>query len=166
MKLDLGAGLEKEPGWTTVDLNPDTVPDILEDATSLVSIPDGSCTEIRAVHLIEHLYHFQVVPALELWHRKLKSGGLLTLYIPDVRTEMERFLLTDTNPDRFFAIVYGKQWSPDPHATHKTAFWFERIEELLTEARFDQVKTIPPRYDTEFGVSARKPAHLYSTEET
>lgn len=166
MKLDLGAGLEKEHGWTTLDLNPHTGADIIEDATSLLSIPDGSCTEIRAVHLIEHLYHFQVIPALQLWNRKLASGGLLTLYIPDVRTEIERFLLHDTNPDRFFAILYGKQWSPDPHAIHKTAFWPERIEELLILTRFDCIHHIPPRYDTEFGITARKPLTVYPTEET
>lgn len=166
MKLDLGAGLEKEEGWTTLDLNPDTHADLIEDATSLLSIPDRSCTELRAVHLIEHLYHFQVVPTLELWLRKLAPGGILTLYIPDVRTEMERFLLQDTNPDRFFAIMYGKQWSPDPHAIHKTAFWPERIEDLLYQAGFHDVVFLNPRYDTEFGVRARKPDNAYPTEET
>jgi predicted SAM-dependent methyltransferase len=166
MKLDLGAGLEKQEGWTTLDINPDSGADLIEDATCLGSIPSGSCSHIRAVHLIEHLYHFQVAPTLQLWFSKLDSGGVLTLYIPDVRTEMERFLLQDRNPDRFFAIVYGKQWSPDPHAVHKTAFWPERIQELLTQAGFRHIRRIPPRYDTEFGITARKPVKVYPTEET
>lgn len=166
MKLDIGAGTEREPGWTTLDVNPKSGADLIDDATVLATIPDQSCEHIRAVHMIEHLYHFQVLPTLALWHRKLKSGGRLTLYIPDVRTEMERFLLRDTHAERFFNIVYGKQWSNDPAAIHKTAFWPERIEELLLCAHFDHVQAIPPRYDTEFAVTAHRPLTTYPTEET
>jgi len=157
VNLDIGAGLGKEEGWTSLDINAASAPDLVGDATKLDNIPDESCHQIRAAHLIEHLYHFQVAPALALWFQKLKSGGRLTLHIPDVRTEMERFLLRDEKPDRFFAIVYGKQWSADPAAVHKTAFWPERIEELLSHAGFCDICFINPRWDTEFSLHATKP---------
>lgn len=157
MKLDIGAGLDRNSDWTTLDIDPKANPDLLDDATILGTIPDQSCDEIRAVHLIEHLYHFQVPPTLRLWFRKLKPQGILTLYIPDVWTEMERFLLYDDNPDRFFAIVYGKQWSENPAALHKTAFWPERIQDLLIEAGFCDIRSLHPRYDTEFAIRAKTP---------
>lgn len=166
MKLDIGAGCDREDGWVSLDINPEAAPDVVDDATKLESIPDDSCEQIRAIHLIEHLYHFQVAPTLELWFRKLSPGGILTLYIPDIFTEMERFLLRDDHPDRFFAIVYGKQWSEDPAAIHKTAFWPDRIVQLLRDAGFQKIRSTPPRYDTEFAVIGEKTITLYTTEET
>jgi len=166
MKLDLGAGSTRETAWTTLDIDPQSKADIIADATKLAPIPDASCDHIRAAHLLEHLYHFQIADTLELWLSKLKPGGLLTLYIPDIFTEMERFLLRDDHPQRFFAIVYGQQWTENPAAIHKTGFWPERIEELLFAAGFHQVQAAPARFDTEFAITARRPANIYPTEET
>ena len=157
MKLDLGAGSTKEPGWTTIDLDPKTKPDTLGDITHLTTIPDNSCEAIRCIHSLEHVYEPLILPTLKLWYLKLKPNGLLILYLPDVRKDWKRFLTTNQGEERLLTITYGKQYNSNPLAVHKTAFWPERIRCLLLAAGFSSTSPLPPRYDTEFGIQAIKP---------
>jgi hypothetical protein len=157
MKLNLGAGHERKLGWTSVDIDSSSGADILDDITILSGIPDGSCEEIRCCHVLEHLYRFQVLPALRLWFSKLKPGGKLTLYIPDVRKFWQKYLSGHMEEKRLFDVTYGVQGEKNPWELHKTAFWPERITLLLYGSGFRAIASIPPRFDTEFAITAVKP---------
>jgi len=154
MKLNLGAGHVQLPGWTSVDVNPASGAQIIDDITVLQSIPDGSCDELLCCHALRP----QVLPTLRLWFKKLKPGGKLTLYIPDVRTFWNKFLHGEMPEKRLLDVTYGVQGGPNPWAVHKNAFWPERITMLLRGSGFQGITSIPPRYDTEFGVEAVKPS--------
>lgn len=157
MNLSVGAGPEHDEGWTTLDINPESGADIIDDMSVLSTIPDLSCDQILACHSIEHVYHFQVLPTLELWFRKLKPGGKLTLYVPDVRKFWSLFLQGQMHPARLLAVTYGVQNEVNPWAVHKTALWPELLRETLKELGFIRPTLIRPRYDTEFAMTAIKP---------
>ena len=157
MKLNLGSGSSKIEGYTSVDINPKSGADIIDDIATLCTIPDGSCDEILCSHALEHLYRPQILGTLRIWCAKLKPGGRLTLYLPDVRTFWTKFLAGQMPEKRLLDVTYGVQSGENPWAVHKTAFWPERITMLLRGSGFQSIAAIPQRYDTEFGITAVKP---------
>ncbi|MCK4624307.1 MAG: hypothetical protein KAV00_03280 [Phycisphaerae bacterium] len=157
MKLNLGAGHSQLDGWTSVDIDPASGAQVIDDIAVLSSIPDGSCREIMCCHALEHIYRPQVLPTLRIWCTKLKPGGKLTLYLPDVRKFWQKYLSGHMGEKRLLDVTYGVQGGDNPWAVHKTAFWPERITMLLQGSGFQSVGPIPPRFDTEFGVTAVKP---------
>ena len=72
--LDIGANDWPLPGATAVDNRPH------ENAYELDSWSDGSLDFVFSSHCLEHLEKWQF--ALALWCCKLKSGGILFLYLP------------------------------------------------------------------------------------
>ena len=77
MKLNLGGGFQKIPGF----LNVDRV--VGRDAYPLPDYPDGSVSEIRASHLLEHFGHRESLAVLREWVRVLEPGGVLRVAVPD-----------------------------------------------------------------------------------
>ena len=157
MNLSLGAGQDRQDGWTTLDVDPTSGADLIEDMTTLESIQDASCDQILSCHSLEHVYHFQVIPTLQLWFAKLKPGGKITFYLPDPRSFWSLFLQGQMHPARVLAVTYGVQNTQNPWDIHKTAFWPELLRETLKEIGFVRITDIKPRYDTEFGMTALKP---------
>src|SRR5262249_26783265 len=81
IRLDFGAGEGKEPGYTSVDRQPLTNPDITHDLNVFpYPFADSSVHEVRAFHVIEHLD--RPFEAMREIHRILKPGGLLHLKVP------------------------------------------------------------------------------------
>lgn len=91
MKLSLGAGYSHEPGWTTLDLNPATKPDIVGPAYPL-DLPDASCEELRAVDVLEHISYRHTDEVLADWARVLEPGGKLYVQVPDAELIMRWFV--------------------------------------------------------------------------
>ena len=78
--LDIGAGGWPFPGSIPVE-------DLLgQNALKLDNFPDGSLDYIFSSHCLEHLKEWQ--RALKLWIRKVKSGGILFLYLPHESMEL------------------------------------------------------------------------------
>jgi len=77
MKLNLGGGNQKIPGFVNIDrLNG-------QEAYPLPAYADGSVDEIRASHILEHFGHREVPEVLKEWVRVLKPGGVLKIAVPD-----------------------------------------------------------------------------------
>lgn len=84
VRLHLGCGPQKRPGWVNVDLNPMFKPDLVSEAHRLPSLQDRSVDQIEALHLFEHLTFNDAQRALKEWFRVLKSGGYLCLEVPEI----------------------------------------------------------------------------------
>lgn len=82
-------------GWTTVDLDPASEPDIVASADDLNMIPDWTVEEIRAVDILEHMPYRTVVKTLSEWHRVLKPGALAFIQVPDAGTVMHWWVSRD-----------------------------------------------------------------------
>jgi SAM-dependent methyltransferase len=90
LHLELGSGYSPTPGYTHLDANPETRPDIVGLAFPL---PDevherAPWESIRAVDVLEHLSYRDTDAALRAWAGVLKPGGRLYVQVPDADTIM------------------------------------------------------------------------------
>lgn len=67
IKLNIGCGGRKLPGYLGVDAVAErTAADIVARADA-IDIPDGSVSEIIAIHLFEHFYRFECDAVINEW---------------------------------------------------------------------------------------------------
>lgn len=90
MKVEIGAGARKRPGWIAVDLNPKYA-DVEGDALHL-PFGDGEVDQLRAVDVLEHVSYRETGKALKEWARVLRSGGTLFVQVPDAETIFQWFV--------------------------------------------------------------------------
>src|SRR5688572_13102683 len=83
MRLNIGAGGKRVPGFTGVDAVERSGADVVADAGKL-PFDDNCAEELMAIHLLEHLYPWDVPATLAEWFRVLKPGGKLVLEMPDI----------------------------------------------------------------------------------
>lgn len=83
VRLELGAGARKLPGWISIDAA--GTPDIRCDLnTSDLPFADASVDEIYSSHFLEHFYHRDLVGhVLPECLRVLRPGGLFGAAVPD-----------------------------------------------------------------------------------
>jgi SAM-dependent methyltransferase len=79
--------------------------DVIDDAETLATIPDGGADFLISAHVIEHMR--DPIGAIRHWLRVLRPGGLLYLIVPDkrrttdqmrVRTTLEHMVLDHEQP--------------------------------------------------------------------
>jgi hypothetical protein len=85
VRLNLGCGDHYAHGWVNVDAvrNDRVRPDLVHDITRPLPLDPGSVTELYCGHVLEHLDHDAVVPALLMWRRYLCPGALVMVVGPD-----------------------------------------------------------------------------------
>ncbi len=88
MKLNLGCGGDKRPGWTNVDKYAELAPDQVADLERLPwPWPDDSVEEVALRHVLEHLgptpdAYLGIIR--ELW-RVCRDGAIVTITVPHPR---------------------------------------------------------------------------------
>lgn len=140
MKLNLGCGKRKLPGFVNVDVQGE--PDILADVRS-VPLADGCADEVHAYHVIEHFYLWDVPAVLGEWRRLLKDGGLLVLELPSLEAAA-RNLLAGLNDQMVMWPLYGDPSHRDPFMCHRWGYTPATLTALLAEHGFQKVKVLPP----------------------
>jgi len=84
MKLDIGAGLKRREGFTTVDYDASTNPDYvvnLDDVNIKLPFEDNSVDEIIAHHILEHIGE-GFIPLMKEMYRVCKHGAILDIIAP------------------------------------------------------------------------------------
>lgn len=112
LKLDMGCGRNKQPGFIGVDLySPDA--DIKLD---LFKFPwpwkDGEVSEIFASHFIEHIPANLRWPFFEECWRILKVGGIMRIFVPSWKSERAYGDMTHQWPPvtAFFFLYLNHDW--------------------------------------------------------
>jgi len=105
--------------------------------------PRDSVDEIRSVQVLEHVGMKEAPRVLEHWRETLRAGGTLHLDVPDFEETARQLLAQPDEPskDWYYRLVYGSQ--KNPYAYHQNGFSPARVERLLREAGFRQVKHLP-----------------------
>lgn len=148
MRLNLGAGGKVIEGWTSVDLAGE--PDIRADVRKL-PLADQSVDEAMAIHVVEHLYRWEVRAALAEWHRVLKPRGRLILELPDLIKCCRA--VVDGASARFGVWgLYGDPGYEEPLMVHR---WGWRAEELAAELRAVGFQRVDVNLPVEFHKKAR-----------
>ena len=101
----IGIDNRKDTGLFNIQMNPDlTVPDASDLSRLIVS---GQADWVFSSHLLEHIEFENVPKALKEWWRLLRSGGYLTLYLPD-EDEYPKVGEDGANPDHKWNVNYDK----------------------------------------------------------
>jgi SAM-dependent methyltransferase len=118
------------------------VVDAYAEATRLPYKP-GTVDEIRSVQCLEHLPMAEGPRVLRYWYEVLKPGGVLHVDVPDFEETARQLLAQpdEASKDWYYRLVYGSQ--KNEFAYHKNGFSPARLEHLLREAGFREVRHLP-----------------------
>lgn len=165
VKLNVGAGKRRIPGYTGVDAVQREGADIVAPADN-IPLADGCATEILAIHLIEHLYAWQVPGLLKEWYRLLSPGGRLVLELPDLKKCAKNLLSPrpEKTPGQLSMFgIYGDHTLKDPWMMHKAGWWFESLAPVVAAAGFVEICECQTVYHPvgrgirDFRLEARRP---------
>jgi FkbM family methyltransferase len=143
VKLHLGCGTQRLPGFVHVDVRPDVKPDVIADVMSLSIFENDSADLIYFCHGLEHISPYQVGAALAEWRRVLKPGGILRLALPDFEALAKLYVLRKVPLGAIVGAVHGGQDYPEN--THYWSWDFATLAQTLQKAGFGNVR----RYDAE-----------------
>ncbi len=102
----------------------------------------GTVDEIRSVQVLEHIAYPEVPAVLRYWHSLLKPGGVCHVDVPDFEETARQLLAQpdEASKDWYYRLVYGSQ--KNPYAFHRSGFSPARLERLLREAGFRDVRHV------------------------
>jgi predicted SAM-dependent methyltransferase len=154
LRLNLGSGPSRVPGWTNVDLV-GMNPDLHWDLRHGIPFPDGSARAVFLEHVCEH---FTVADDLEILaecRRVLAAGGIIRVGVPDfgryIRSYAgDREFIQELRPGRPTPLLAVAEVAHS-HG-HRSVWDAETLELLLREAGFTDVRR------RDFGDSALQPA--------
>ena len=101
MKLHIGSGNKRIPGWSNVDIRECVAPDYQATADALAFAPDNSVDAIYASHVLEHYPLERTSGVLKEWHRALRpQSGKLYIAVPDIQKLFELYVWDGIHLDR------------------------------------------------------------------
>ncbi|MBS0622970.1 MAG: methyltransferase domain-containing protein [Verrucomicrobia bacterium] len=142
MKLHIGCGECILPGWMNLDLEPMPGVDLIDDIRRLEKITDESCEIVYASYCLEHVGWHEIEDVLRLWGRKLKSGGVLRLSVPDFAQVCRYYLTSEKISDVIEAVVGAQRTSYDYHGM---IFDHPLLTHYLKTAGFQDIRLWDPR---------------------
>jgi len=103
----------------------------------------GTVDEIRSVQSLEHLDMKEGPRVLRHWREILRPGGMLHVDVPDLEETARQLLAQPDEPSKewYYRLVYGSQ--KNAYAFHKNGFSPARLEWMLREAGFREVRHVP-----------------------
>ena len=154
LRLHLGAGTHRPPGWVNIDVL-GMSPDLAWDLRKRLPFPDGAAKAVFLEHVLEHFALADGLDLLEECRRVLEPGGIVRVGVPDFGRYLESYAgdgelverLRPGRPTRLLAVgevALG-------HG-HRSVWDAETLELVLTEAGFADVSR------RTFGDSALEPA--------
>lgn len=145
VRLNLGAGDQPIPGFTSIDRKGGQEVYPLGDA-------DESVDEIRASHVLEHFSHRQTSSVLAEWARVLKPGGVMKIAVPDFELIAREYL--DGKPINVQGYTMGGHTDGNDH--HGAIFDEEELTRGLRAAGLWNIR----RWESEIKDCASLPISL------
>lgn len=136
MKLHLGCGTKRLPGYTHIDSRPEVGPDIVANVADLHMIDNNSVDLIYACHVLEHVSRMAAPGVLREWRRVLKSGGELRLSVPNFEMVVDLYR-NGTVLMRLWGLLHGGQTYPGN--THYACYDYQSLAYLLGDAGFHSI---------------------------
>jgi predicted SAM-dependent methyltransferase len=136
MKLHLGCGSKKIPGYINIDIVENECVDEVADIRFLSGYDENSVDVIYACHVLEHISRVEYKDVLKRWHRVLKPGGILRVSIPDLEKWFS-YCLENDNFRLMLGALYGQQ--NNDYNLHRMGWTEKTIKEDLLEIGFSRV---------------------------
>ena len=129
LRLNLGAGRHKLSGYIPIDRK-------LGSEVYPLAYKDGTVSEIRASHVLEHFSHRDVEKVLQDWVRALKPGGLIKIAVPDFSKICKGYLSGE--PDNWGSYAMGGQDDEDDF--HRSVFDETYLRGMMERAGLKEVQ--------------------------
>lgn len=139
LKLYVGANGLRPEGYKTLDIDPATNPDIVADLCDMRAVETGSCDEIVATAVMEHIEWPDAFKAMSEMARVLKVGGVLKISVPDM-SMYARMLLSGDNSFHVMSVIFGLGGRTNVHQAHRFGYtpgMLCEITDLLGCGKFD-----------------------------
>jgi len=172
LKLNIGAGVKRKPGWVNVDLHP--AADVKTDGRRRLPFRNHSASIVYSEHFFEHLeYPEEAMTFLSESFRVLAPGGLFSVGVPDTELCLRAYLNGDFSPGSLGLLEV--EWCTTPMqylnflfhqgGEHKQLYDFTTLAKVLQNAGFCDIarREFDPSLDSEdrrigtLYVNARKP---------
>ena len=138
-RLNIGCGHIYLKGYTRVDIDPGTDPDVCCDTMCLNEhFKDNTVLEIRASHLLEHISPgTDCFNVLRVWWNALQPGGFIEIIVPDVGFAKEH-----GNWDVFEKTVLGGDPTATEFMLHRNVFSDKKLMRFLTITGFIDIENL------------------------
>ena len=142
MKLHIGGTVSKE-GWTNLNIQEGESVDLVGSCTNLARFESGTCSDIYASHVLEHLSAAELLETLSECHRMLAPGGKMYASVPDLAV-LSR-LVTDpqlnaTQRWHVQRMIFGGQ--TDAYDFHKVGLTWEFLLSFAQQAGFSGAQRV------------------------
>jgi predicted SAM-dependent methyltransferase len=139
IKLHLGCGKIRLPGYVNVDIMTRSSVDVIADLRQL-PWADASVDHVYSCAVIEHFGRREWIGVLKEWARVLKPGGSIQISTADFEAAVARYL-EKRNLEELLGLMIGGQ--KDDYDWHGMIFDFATFRAGLEQAGFRDVR----RYD-------------------
>lgn len=139
MKLNLGCGDIRLPGFVNVDFRKTLATDVVCDIRELDKYFE-SADVIECYHTIEHLPHYNIVDVLKGWRKVLK--GRMVIECPDFEKGCEKYLASK-NRKELIPWFFGKQNHDGNY--HYSGWDFHTLKDVLEQAGFKDIQQKPAK---------------------
>lgn len=124
--------------------------DLVGDIREL-RLPDNYADVMVAIHVVEHVYRWEVDDMLRDWIRILKPGGKVVIEVPSMEKVFRHIAMvldshTLMSPTFSWWPLWGDPKYRNPSMVHKWGYTFHMLAEVLVKAGFSDVKVSKPRY--------------------
>ncbi|WP_216330668.1 methyltransferase domain-containing protein [Rhizobium sp. X9] len=137
MKLYVGSHEYKPEGYLTVDIDPGMKPDIVADITNMTAVADGSCSEIVAGHVLEHIDWPDSFLAFAEFARALEVGGTLKIAVPDMNALL-RMMLSGDSAFHVVGLIYGVGGRVNKFEQHRYGYTIGMLIDILETLGFGE----------------------------
>lgn len=142
LKLHLGSGTLRPPGWVNVDVV-GMDPDLHWDLTRPLPFPDAVAEAVFLEHVLEHFPLAQALEMLAEARRLLAPGGILRVGVPDFGRYAESYagdrqFIEHERPGRPTALLAVGEVAQG-HG-HRSVWDAETLELVLAEVGLEQVR--------------------------
>jgi predicted SAM-dependent methyltransferase len=167
LKLELGSGWQRKPGWVHIDLM-NRQADLRLDLRRPLPFQTGAAQEIHSEHFLEHLQYLEGLALLRECFRVLANDGRLDIGVPNLLPSLKAYVAEDRS--HFARSVawetengcwHEPAWSATPmqrlnymfrqNGEHRFIYDFETLRLALGEVGFGSVerRKFDPNRDSE-----------------
>ena len=168
MKLHVGCGTKKLPGWINIDAVKAANPDVVHDLSQPLPYADLCADELFASGVLEHFDKYMRYLVFGDWARVLKVGGTITVEVPDFekmvsRRLLKKFFQFDDFTDTFFGEnMWESQIYIGHYGNHKWGYSKASLTAFAKKFGVEPVKVETKGLSLKF--KGRKTRHVTSEE--
>ena len=142
LRLNIGCGKNKFPGFVNIDIDPIMEPDLVADITQTLPYDNQSVDEIWFIHGLEHISYHKHEQVLREFNRVLKMHGNLILAYPEFTT-VAKYYIDNYKGKRDFwrACCFGRQLTVGD--VHLSPINTSELVVMLKECGFENIRISP-----------------------